>query len=1412
MDPGPVPELPALSEIEEMLIARVHVAMQVRQVHGQQYKYSGHVVNFLRNTGRVYNSLPLLPQDLDIVILRPSNANSEEGLRRQFRQECCVRKRVVWVWLDYLRHHHPGYAGITLNESNLQQLPDDMDVLDVLHTLPVDSEMSPTGNENNENNDTPYDTPAESVAVPDLAPEDTELDQLRQQVMGRRDEEQVHLTMPSFRETPIREFDLSQPVLSWAFPTLYPTGQGEFLMPRLRSVPYQKYAKHLMKYHDGRFARHPRWRYVVFNTLMRKQASERAGYYVRGSERRDVGIEELRDAFEEDTPESRSLLNSVTRFSGSLRGVRPFWKSKRNELLTYAKNLGCPHMFLTLSAADLHWRDLMRHMPRCDEWDRESAENKLRIARANLRENPHIAAYWLYVRFECFKKEVLGRKWNVVDNWSRFEWQGRGSGHTHGLYWISDLPDPEVDKMSAAERQTFAEQWGIQVKAVNPDPSRQRPPLGEAPPLSLAPEYQLNTFGHLSAVVNRVQRHVCGPSYCLRQHRSRGHTYCRFHFPIPLQERPELRKPDGVSYYRLCAVRNDEHLNHYSPLVSLAWLANTDVNPCTGARAMIEYISKYVTKHEEKTATYADVMRKVLQTANPSNALLSAVRKLMNQLIGERDWSAQEICHLLLELPLQQGSRFSLSIDVRPEQQQARAYRFTGTEGEGGPRSAQRGKSPQQKYKERPETLEELTFLDFVRCWDVEKGGRYKERRNARVVSFFPEYDKNTEDFSRVKVMLSHPFRDVDELYVVDGTRFESFRDAYECCKVVHAHGDDYYGKEMPSEPEPSQHIGDEMDTEDNPEPWMDLAGELPEHGATRLEDPDDLGGRDLDRQYDWTRHIGHYGDLTESFWDALKADRPATPTELSRADPRTLEDKQHLFFDMVTKHYEGILNRDGPPQLLINLDGKAGTGKTHVILLLSKVLHDMAGRIGHGCPIIRAAPTGIAAHGIRGRTLHSLFRLPTGPTLHLNDPPTTALQEMQSTFAEVKYLVIDEKSMVQPKQILWIDQRCRAIFAGDREKPFGGLNIILAGDFCQLPPVAGRALYDSRPLNALEEIQGRELYLRFAQTIELDVVRRQEGGNEGADSFKTVLDNLRDDELTQRDWVILASRVQSVVPDEAPMFDESLRLYSTKRRVDDYNHKRMRDLGRPVIKLDAIHEGRDAHKATKDEAGNLESVLHLSIGCRVMLSENIWVERGLVNGAMGALHDIVWHSSTDASDMGPPFALLINFDMYTGPAYATTNEGIPVVPVFMSRREFTVGNSHCIRQHFPISVAYAITVHKAQGMTLDRCVLNITDREFTTGLWYVAISRVKSLDGLLFEQPFDFEQIRSKKKSVIVNMREADMRRRAAQHVPFIAQSTTSIVSPSPRRVQRHNVLSTPASFPDSSLRGSTTPGSSLH
>src|SRR2546429_600446 len=125
--------------------------------------------------------------------------------------------------------------------------------------------------------------------------------------------------MPSFRTTPISEFNRSQALLSWAFPTLFPRGDAEFVTPRLRDIPYPMFAKHSLLYKDGRFAQHPRFRYVVFNTIMRKQVNTCSGFFVRKTGAVDYTLEDLRRAFNDDSVEAQSIINSITRFAGSLR-------------------------------------------------------------------------------------------------------------------------------------------------------------------------------------------------------------------------------------------------------------------------------------------------------------------------------------------------------------------------------------------------------------------------------------------------------------------------------------------------------------------------------------------------------------------------------------------------------------------------------------------------------------------------------------------------------------------------------------------------------------------------------------------------------------------------------------------------------------------------------------------------------------------------------------------------------------------------------------------------------------------------------------------------------------------------------------------------------------------------------------
>jgi len=702
-------------------------------------------------------------------------------------------------------------------------------------------------------------------------------------------------------------------------------------------------------------------------------------------------------------------------------------------------------------------------------------------------------------------------------------------------------------------------------------------------------------------------------------------------------------------------------------------------------------------------------------------------------------------------------------LDCRPDQAQDRHIQFDDGEA-GEDMVVKEGLSAYKRYKLRighangGEHLRDVTLIDWLQHYNVLKFQPLSKGK-PRPVNFFPRYKSNPtddeyEDYCRVKMMLSHPFENVEDLLEVDGVQAETFQEAYELCCDNHTHGDDLYDELDVDDDEAEPDVDDEFEdvNPSQPTPPAPLADfetyglARPGDDLTRVEDSDNLGERDSDREYDWSRHVGKYA-IDPLFWDVIKRAFPAEQLLPSLNSVDLLNREQLKVYNLIVNHYSDYLAGRNPPQLRVNLDGVAGTGKTYVLLQASKKVEDMATIAGRKDPVLRAAPTGIAAHNFHGRTLHSLFKipvkiLPQGLSRKLS---RANLCSLQALFKHCQYLIIDEKSMIGIKFLGLLDQRLREIFPAHQNEMYAGINIFVCGDFHQLPPIGATVMYSSLP-NArnADFLTGQQAYRALDTTVRLAQLMRQDGDDEETLQFRRALEELRVYQVSQQSWQLLNTRVQNQLTlDEVESFDDALRLYFRREEVRIYNHRRLRDCKQPILKIKSTHTGRGAEGANDDEADGLEPQLCICLGARVMLTDNIWVENGLVNGSMGTVRDIVWNEGQDPTkDM--PVAIMVEVDDYDGPKFPGTN----YIPIFPVTRRFEYKKRDCSRTNFPLRLAYAITVHKAQGLTLKQVVLNLERKDHSPGLSYVAISRVKRLSSIMFETPFDLSRFTTKVSS----------------------------------------------------------------
>jgi hypothetical protein len=423
-------------------------------------------------------------------------------------------------------------------------------------------------------------------------------------------------------------------------------------------------------------------------------------------------------------------------------------------------------------------------------------------------------------------------------------------------------------------RRRFTEFWGVYVSAHNPQPNREFNHEFANPLITDYINAERPTFAALARVINRVQRHKCTTTYCQRRKWLANRTLsaeksCRFYFPRELHHQAMVTERLNSTFWVFDGGRNDPFVNNYNRTTALGWLANTDISPCTSRQAVLRYIAKYCSKAETKSLSYQELAKEVLPRVTSQQPIVSLVSKFMNQLIAERDWTAQEVCYHLLHLLLQQGTCKVRLVDCCPPTEGfSEAGIAVGPENE-----ITEVVSTYKRYLRRDQSLwGDLSYFAFLTTINWSRP-QWSRLRNPCVLNYFPRYKPlgdSYNDFCRVKLTLNHPHQRYEDLLTVEGVQFDSYTDAYaRCCQLHDRHGDqDYYG-DVVTEAQPDEFEEEYHDEETALGEWEDLARELP-NKPLETEDVDLLGNRNLDLAYDWTPHVGKFDYLltgVDRFW-----------------------------------------------------------------------------------------------------------------------------------------------------------------------------------------------------------------------------------------------------------------------------------------------------------------------------------------------------------------------------------------------------------------------------------------------------------------------------------------------------------------------------------------------------------------
>jgi len=392
---------------------------------------------------------------------------------------------------------------------------------------------------------------------------------------------------------------------------------------------------------------------------------------------------------------------------------------------------------------------------------------------------------------------------------------------------------------------------------------------------------------------------------------------------------------------------------------------------------------------------------------------------------------------------------------------------------------------------------------------------------------------------------------------------------------------------------------------------------------------------------------------------------------------------------------------------------GPAGTGKSY---LLNYIKQQYLGKDLHV-----TASTGIAAVNVAGVTLHSWAGIGLGDmplNLLLRRIFSVQGSKLRRKLKQTKILAIDEVSMISAYVLDLLNALLKAV--RENPAPFGGLQIILFGDFFQLPPIIKKQdLLINDKHFCFESHSWKEAALK---TFVLKETFRQKD-----EIFINLLNNIRHGIVTKENVELLRSRYQ--VEDEDEVLKPTI-LTTHNNFAENVNQKYLKNLPAMERRFFGKYEGDKKKIEFLKKNCLAQDELVLKIGAQVMMLKNTYAKEGVINGSLGIIR----------SFSSKKFYPIVEFA--NGSTITITPEEWCVQKYDETKKEMKV---EAMMVQIPLLLSWAITVHKSQGMTLDKIECDLIDA-FAEGQIYVALSRVKTLEGL-FIKSFSVNKIKANPK-----------------------------------------------------------------